>query len=981
MDELLKPVSTSYRSTPRDSQTISLGATAEEKKRSSKSTVATPEDALDVLRNEPDYQSLISVLSYLCKKDSNFSISIPSPISAQLIHVLVSRIVPTFWGVITGTDGSSSSEKKFQKEPSAELQLFISCLQSVTGINAVILCLKQLIQQSEELRKPTQCTSAPELIKIWLGLLDVLLSDRNFFKNVWGDLYQSTENPAQKILWKEFLKIVGSNKIVGICAEAEKYVNDLSKINNKQYWVADGRKYSIWLADNIARWAKNPSDTFEACLEDSSELLSKSLFLGYNETIVKGFINNLLLQGDDCSVQFSKVISGLKNSEQGKILYSLLKICSTKYLSDAIIISESTNWWISDASLVSAVAALIRLTINESDERKAHLIAWLSSPTGAGLGYGIAIRRSVMATVANDRPCLEKILENCLQQFGDRPYIRHTPTLQQDVHCQVLLLAAGYVHRNSPNTLKMMVKSGSYLNLVSNRLSSSSTRIRFLGMIVGEALSGLVDKEENRMDFKVPDLKTSEAKWLKSLVEISDSVGSLDLLKSKSIIQVSGKIKAGIEKQPAKVRMASAQKPMIHDMQPVKILEEDIESDDLVSYSKPDSDPEDSDDDPTVINRNKPTAPVYIRDLITYLRDTESYDHQRLGLSTAAQLIRRKANFGTEVTDHAEELATLLVGIQDKYEIEDFAEMRLQGMIAVLIANPFKLGPWFSNTFFSGDYSISQRSSILTTLGLGAREIGGLGAEDAVLSSYQKQISTDLFPSKKLPSSMEKHFTENTPQIDTHLDALSSDLEKSMILPMATTLADKLTGPSILKVRTFSSRMQVQNKRSKPTTNPLAKLVAESFIFPLIGRFLLHLNSYTMSTRSVVFQPYLLSHFIKTLALILHAAGPFTPSLPQMTAEFWDVLLKLRVSARDDRVVCEALCFALLTLLELNADKVALVHDHGQKLLETQEWIRIVLEATGDGSEDERCRMLATGCLVKIHELVEKHQRVLMGSL
>ena len=78
----------------------------------------------------------------------------------------------------------------------------------------------------------------------------------------------------------------------------------------------------------------------------------------------------------------------------------------------------------------------------------------------------------------------------------------------------------------------------------------------------------------------------------------------------------------------------------------VEVMSDSEDEDaDLMVYEKPDSDPEDDTDDPTAINRNKPTAPVYIRDLIAGLRDQENYDRHELALATAASLIRRKANF------------------------------------------------------------------------------------------------------------------------------------------------------------------------------------------------------------------------------------------------------------------------------------------------------------------------------------------------
>ncbi|EHL03616.1 putative DNA replication checkpoint protein tel2 [Glarea lozoyensis 74030] len=181
--------------------------------------------------------------------------------------------------------------------------------------------------------------------------------------------------------------------------------------------------------------------------------------------------------------------------------------------------------------------------------------------------------------------------------------------------------------------------------------TASSTRARFLGMVVGEALSSLVDKGENKMDFKVDEMQTTEAKWYKSMVNVADKAGELELLRSRvtTVIQ-----KSKTQPPPAKKPSTLNSSSKISSIEEIESDEEEgtdnseDDDDDLVPYGKPESDAEDSDEDATNVVRNKPTAPVYIRNLITYLRNTESYDHQKLGLSTAASLIRRKANFGTE---------------------------------------------------------------------------------------------------------------------------------------------------------------------------------------------------------------------------------------------------------------------------------------------------------------------------------------------
>ena len=209
-----------------------------------------------------------------------------------------------------------------------------------------------------------------------------------------------------------------------------------------------------------------------------------------------------------------------------------------------------------------------------------------------------------------------------------------------------------------------------------------------------------------------------------------------------------------------------------------------------------------------------------------------------MALSTASSLIRRKAAFGTEVSDNINELASILVGLGDKWEMENFQQMRLQGMIAVLTAEPLNMGQWFSRTFYNGDYSMGQRASVLTVLGLGARELAGLGKEDAALTGANATTESS-FPSKRLPDKLHKIYAlEAAP-----MDALSNQLEKTMIQPMAAEAADKFSGPNALKVRTFSSRMAVEKKRKKPIPNALAKVVADGFFFPLTGRWRIHLQS------------------------------------------------------------------------------------------------------------------------------------------
>lgn len=574
--------------------------------------------------------------------------------------------------------------------------------------------------------------------------------------------------------------------------------------------------------------------------------------------------------------------------------------------------------------------------------------------------------------------------------------------LQQEVHAQVLLLSAGYLQRLAPMKLALLVKSGSFMHMVSKRLEASQMRARLLGMIVGEALSHIVLKDDKKLNFNMEETGSEEALWYKGLVEVSDNVGSIDLL--ASVPKLSQEKVERTVRPPQKPRLAT--NPILPASKPKAIVEEvdsdeDME-DDILPLTKPDDDEEDSDDDPETVRRDRPKAPVYIRNLIAYLGDTEDYDRQKLALTTAPTLIRRKATFGTEVREHAEELATLLIGIQDKYDIENFYDLKLQGMIAVVVAQPQKMAPWFAKTFFDGDYSMAQRVLVLTVLGLSARELAGFAT-----SEYTSAAS---FPSQTLPERMKKLYVGDTsssgqlPSSSTlkalppnALDTISKSLTSDFMAPLAANAADAATGPDVLKLSTFTSRFEqhqsstTSKAKSKPRVraipNTTAQLIATSFFFPLTARFQSAVHSTAGRARGIIFQPFLLSLYIKTLALLLHAAGPSTLALPDMTSELWSLLLgsSVRAHAVGDLGVTYAILFALLTMLEVNENRMRdICQSMAKEVVETQEWVAQVFHSTrGEdaGGEEAGVRALAAGVLVRINEGMEKYRMLLMGDM
>ena len=224
---------------------------------------------------------------------------------------------------------------------------------------------------------------------------------------------------------------------------------------------------------------------------------------------------------------------------------------------------------------------------------------------------------------------------------------------------------------------------------------------------------------------------------------------------------------------------------------------------------------------------------------MTYLRDSENVERYHLAISSAPSLIRRKTGFGTELTENMEELALLVVGLQDENNLPKFHEYRLQSMIALIVALPLKMGRWFSAIYFDGDISQTQRSAILTALGLSARELAGNGEEDAKMLGLPAMPDAS-FPSKKLSAALEALYrTDESP-----ISSLTKQLSQASLQPLAANAADAVSGPDALKVRTFSSRMEVEKKRQqreaqrqKSTVKDIHKVLSEGFFYPLKGRF------------------------------------------------------------------------------------------------------------------------------------------------
>lgn len=394
------------------------------------------------------------------------------------------------------------------------------------------------------------------------------------------------------------------------------------------------------------------------------------------------------------------------------------------------------------------------------------------------------------------------------------------------------------------------------------------------------------------MNFGTEELETESAKTWLDLVNVTDKVGTIDDLRLQVDEPEPMVVDLPAPAPTAKKQPAQAERSKIIAIEEISDEDEDeiSEDEDLVPYQKPDDDPEDSDDDPTLVNRNRPVAPVYIIDLIKQLQSGEDkLDVVELALKTAPSLIRRKADFGTEVSDNIQALTSALINLKSPaVDTDEMHGLRLQSLVACLVAQPAAVAPWLAAMYFEGDFSLDQRASILSTLGLGAREISGMSMlTNTSTTSPGQAVEEDSFPSKRLPSrSKDSQLQQRLPSAYTGpLTSATDQITHSTIQPLALKAADKLSGPDILKIRTFSSRLEVEKRRNekqaartKKIPRDLYRVLAEGFFLPLVGRMVLILSSAgsggMIARGSGLFDANLVRLFLNTVVVVLNALGP-----------------------------------------------------------------------------------------------------------
>ncbi|PPQ89059.1 hypothetical protein CVT25_006431 [Psilocybe cyanescens] len=483
--------------------------------------------------------------------------------------------------------------------------------------------------------------------------------------------------------------------------------------------------------------------------------------------------------------------------------------------------------------------------------------------------------------------------------------------------------------------------------------------------------------------------------------------------------------------------------------------------------------------DPTLnVGVKKVPRPVYLAQLGELLRaasggaggktgpnDAHDADRVQMALDCAEGLIRRKMGYGTELDENAVNLVHAFLSLQDNFDLDGFSEKRQAALTALVACAPTKATPALIQEFFKNQYSTDQRFVALNALAMGARELADLPVPPTPSTSNPGRTA---FPSKMLPGPLHRKYISagDAGAGGTEVRGIADrNLLPRMVEQLATDALDEhreeagrtAGSPALIRER----RLRVQKPQlvseipssasssSSAPLNPFARsdfqpgtpkskarskfidIAAEHFILPFISSFwaflrdtqaleqrTAHLSGrarYRGAGTGLILNPLVLAQFVRTLAVLVHAARNAREWMALVAPEALEVAVTLGtrpVSSMDEdgvddgdddeaqsgggkggpagankeaSLLTATLELALVVLdgaLELDGGRV-LGLEHTALILGLGEWAGKVFSGLerglrvqgGGGAHEARLSRAAAGVLLKVNELTSKWSR------
>ncbi|KAJ7090068.1 telomere length regulation protein-domain-containing protein [Mycena crocata] len=631
--------------------------------------------------------------------------------------------------------------------------------------------------------------------------------------------------------------------------------------------------------------------------------------------------------------------------------------------------------------------------------------------------------------IGTDMHGLELLLRCVVEMWASPDHVKHSLLGRHRYLTTLLLTTLSYFPRSSSDLMSLAL-SPEFVSGVGKYIGHLDESVRRCGMLAAEVVAQLSEKKLNFGDWEGDEAGKIWARKVRQLLEARDADADIADGEEAPTPEDNGIEEISTPGIQSASRRTAASVDVGYDSD--DSLSGYISQSSSRSTSPTPSELAEIEKDPTLgVGVKKVPRPVYLAQLGALIRpagsmkvdESQQANELEMGLNCAEELIRKKKGYGTELEENAVNLVYGLVGLQNNYELEGFSAKRQGALNAIVSCAPRMAAPCIIEEFFKNQYSTDQRYAMLNALALGARELATLSVPPS--SVPQHRIA---FPSKTLPVHLHQKYLEDNSQAGA-LPQILDDISREAINRDAESNADKvpeLVRERRLRIQKPPTVTQVERHRPLQTPPPqkttFNEVAAQYFIAPLINRFWLFFRDeqtreertahrdgrhrYQGAGTGLVLNPVVLSHFLATLAILVHASKNAPEWLAVIAPDALELAVTLgtkpvsTMEAEDDdgssstskeaAVLSTALELALIVLdgcLEIDGGR-ALGLDHTAMLLGAGEWANAVFSHLekggraegGGGVQEVKLKRAAAGVLLKVDSLTSRWRRSMIDT-
>lgn len=554
----------------------------------------------------------------------------------------------------------------------------------------------------------------------------------------------------------------------------------------------------------------------------------------------------------------------------------------------------------------------------------------------------------VYLTLSSNRfqQCFLPVFHRYLQLWSDERFIRFSSTDQHLLICQSICLCLSLddqiSSRSNREEWMMMVLTG-----IRFHFESTFDFIRRRGQVLGELIIRRLNlnSSSNELQFHGYDPNDVEVKMLQRLAETPLNTDDRDLSdddhqEQSTSLQTSkiSPLQNNGTRSSSELRERSFDRLFSSDPSANPVTEQWISSNNAITLREASINDDDDDDDSEFESydcshdtaKSNVPKPTYIRSCLADLIATDKVQELESALRTLPSLVQL---YRIECEEVALELVRILLNYNSTFEIEDFHQLQMNGLVTLTSTYPLMISEYLCKQFYERNYTIQQRSLILRTIQETAKKL-------SQIDHLRDEIE-------------EKLFVEGN---ENDEEAEEEENEEKTTDPWRSIINQRL------KLKTTYKRKSHAKKK---------QIFKENYFGQVVGHFFYPLSSHIDDKTSHLSlidgdqEHLLLCELLACLGrLCIYAQN--TPSLMNMLKTFLQLLKSLR--GHSDAGVRHALVYAYAcSLVSLNGQ----CHDEQVQmdLFELKQWLDDLILRDTNSEVQKLARAVRQILLKTLHEI------------